>query len=146
MQAAGQMQVQQIVQTIQTNLTEIAHQEAHHQNAHTAAALNVVLPTNLLVTVQNAHHQTGLTARVLIAAALTSHLATGHHAVRHQAGHIAAALRAVVLTAHPVVALTDHTAADLSVAKVAATGQQEIARHVVDLTDQLATDLTANHL
>ncbi len=159
-QAAGQRRVQQTVQIAQTNPTANAHhvahqinhmvivrQEARHQKDHIAAALNAVLLTNLSANAPNVLHQTDLIARVQNAAALTSRLATDRHAVHHQAGHIVAARRAVVLlTAHHVVALTDHIAADLSVAKVAATGQQEIARHVVDLTDQLAIAHTANHL
>ena len=156
-QAAGQMQVQQIVQAIQTNLTVSARhavhqinrmatvrQEAHHQKDHIAVALSVELLTNLSAIAQNVLHQTNLTARVQNAAALTSLLATDPLAVRHQADHIVADQKVVELTAHHAAHQTDHTVAALNAAKVV-TDPPEIAHHAVDLTDQPATVHTANH-
>lgn len=131
-QAAGQMQVQQIVQAIQISPTVIARQEEHQQSAHIVAVLSVVLPTNRSVTAQNALHQTGHTAHAQIAAALTSLLATDRHAVHHQADHIAAVQKAAVrLTVHHAEVLTGHIVAALSVAKA--------------VTAQPETALTANH-
>jgi len=127
-QAAGQMQVQQIVQAIQISLTAIARQEEHRQSAHTVAVLSVALPTNLSATAQNALHQTGHTAHAQIAAALTSLLATDRHAVHHQADHIAAVQKAAVrLNAHHAEVQTGRTVAALSVAK-AVIAQPETAR------------------
>lgn len=158
-QAAGQMQVQQTVQKIQTNLTVSAHHavhqinrmaivrpEARHQKDHIAVALNAVLLTKLSATVRNVLHQTGLTVRVQSAAALTNLLATDRHAVRHLADLTAADQKVLEQTAHHVAHQTDHIAADQSVAKVAATDQQETDHHVVDLTDRPATARTANRL